>query len=361
MNVRPLGLSEVWFDEQDSNLFLVDDARLRADALKHSILPRLQIVMHHAIDQIRTIYGIEVLEDSTVSSHPNFRTKRENELSLLYQSAFVGLGGKRCNKWKGFNRKDGTPVTILPFRFGITLQAEEFFFVLENGWLKGLSDNANHKMLQFLLEHRADIASLMVFSCVNGELLHRKNGDIILGIEEQLRACIKNRWFDRSFTSHPIKVPLGSEQLQKLVDQYVAFFPVYDSFIQLAKGKLPRIKQLIGKLERWLGSAEYFPEKPKEIEESLTSAAALAAEAKVPVMPALRWQVFQRDLWRCVSCGRNSHDGAILHVDHIIPRSLGGKDDLNNFQTLCSICNFGKSNRNSTDLRRQRTDCTQVS
>ena len=51
-------LSDIYFDEQDSSLFLVDDARLRADALKHSVLPRLRVVMNSAIALIREIYGI---------------------------------------------------------------------------------------------------------------------------------------------------------------------------------------------------------------------------------------------------------------------------------------------------------------
>ncbi len=42
----------------------------------------------------------------------------------------------------------------------------------------------------------------------------------------------------------------------------------------------------------------------------------------------------------------------ILHVDHIIPRSKGGKDELDNYQTLCHICNIGKSNKNDTNLRK---------
>ena len=67
----------VFFDEQDANLFLVDDARLRADALQHSLLPRLRNLMHVAIAEIRDIYGIEALDDSIVSVYPNFRQKRK--------------------------------------------------------------------------------------------------------------------------------------------------------------------------------------------------------------------------------------------------------------------------------------------
>jgi 5-methylcytosine-specific restriction endonuclease McrA len=80
-----------------------------------------------------------------------------------------------------------------------------------------------------------------------------------------------------------------------------------------------------------------------------------AAEQKLKVMPAIRWQVFQRDNWKCVSCGRNSQNDVILHVDHIIPRSRGGSDSLENYQTLCHLCNIGKSNKDTTDLRLKGT------
>jgi hypothetical protein len=65
-----------------------------------------------------------------------------------------------------------------------------------------------------------------------------------------------------------------------------------------------------------------------------------------------RYAVFQRDSHRCVNCGRSSHDGVILHVDHIMPASLGGTNRIENLQTLCEECNAGKSNRDTRDLRK---------
>lgn len=66
------------------------------------------------------------------------------------------------------------------------------------------------------------------------------------------------------------------------------------------------------------------------------------------ITPRLRLQVFSKDGYTCVKCGRSpaiSLRGAIkLHVDHIIPFSKGGIDNL---QTLCQDCNLGKGN---TDL-----------
>jgi len=86
---------------------------------------------------------------------------------------------------------------------------------------------------------------------------------------------------------------------------------------------------------------------------------------------SLRLQVFKRSLV-CSSCGltgvlfklqrqvnkderphlnlyacRSKPDGEIEFIlmtqDHIFPRSKGGKDDLNNLQTMCVECNLLKS------------------
>lgn len=60
----------------------------------------------------------------------------------------------------------------------------------------------------------------------------------------------------------------------------------------------------------------------------------------------LRYDIFRRDNFRCQICGRSAQDeGVILHVDHIIPISKGGKTEWDNLQTLCQDCNLGKSNK----------------
>ena len=68
-----------------------------------------------------------------------------------------------------------------------------------------------------------------------------------------------------------------------------------------------------------------------------------------PVPSTVRYDVLKRDR-KCVLCGAAPEvDSAVrLHVDHIIPRSKGGSNDISNLQLLCAECNLGKSNRDDT-------------
>lgn len=63
------------------------------------------------------------------------------------------------------------------------------------------------------------------------------------------------------------------------------------------------------------------------------------------VTRAMRYDVLRRDGFKCVRCGRGREDGVKLHVDHIVPVSRGGKSTMDNLQTLCEDCNFGKGNK----------------
>jgi hypothetical protein len=61
----------------------------------------------------------------------------------------------------------------------------------------------------------------------------------------------------------------------------------------------------------------------------------------------LRYKILNRDRFRCVKCGKSpaSDLKCKLHIDHIIPFSMGGLTTFENLQTTCSDCNLGKGNR----------------
>ncbi len=77
----------------------------------------------------------------------------------------------------------------------------------------------------------------------------------------------------------------------------------------------------------------------------------------------LRAQAYHRDKGVCKECERNGKVKQLqLHTtketrhmmafgDHIIPREAGGKDELDNYQTLCKPCHDAKSNEDKEYYR----------
>lgn len=60
-------------------------------------------------------------------------------------------------------------------------------------------------------------------------------------------------------------------------------------------------------------------------------------------------KILERDGYKCVVCGKGKADGVELQVDHIKPKSLGGKSIIENGQVLCAKHNFIKKNLNQTE------------
>jgi len=359
-------LKEISFDESDKNLFQIDDLRLKADALKYSILPKLHVLTNQAILKIKEIYDIEVLEDSHIPQSPNFRTKRVNELTYDYQWAYVGITGKRTTtgtkeKWHGFKRQDGKPLHIVHFDYYFNL-SERGLIIHLPFYETRLSDNSYIKILNFTSQFQEFIHTLCYTTGILPFIYHGEEYQPFLAFNEHYHRRAKEKRWD--YISRYFDFPIMPEKLSMLVERFAWFYPVYDSYIQIAKGEEVRFTQLIQKLNQWYRKqaeaqnedtqSQNQQNKLAMNEEDIIKAKE-SAEQRIKVMSAMRWQVFQRDKWKCVSCGRSAANDVILHVDHIVPRSKGGKHDLDNYQTLCHICNIGKSNKDETDLRVQKS------
>lgn len=61
-----------------------------------------------------------------------------------------------------------------------------------------------------------------------------------------------------------------------------------------------------------------------------------------PLPKGNRHEVFKSDNFKCAECGAGN-EKTVLHVDHILPISKGGTDELSNLRTLCAQCNREKS------------------
>ena len=85
--------------------------------------------------------------------------------------------------------------------------------------------------------------------------------------------------------------------------------------------------------------------KPKKLKTNKSNKTKPQTKRSRYISSSVRVDVLNRDKYKCVFCGRNSKQ-IQLEVDHIIPFSKGGSNDISNLQTLCIDCNRGKGARN---------------
>ena len=75
---------------------------------------------------------------------------------------------------------------------------------------------------------------------------------------------------------------------------------------------------------------------------------------RIPIRE-VRERLIVRDGLRCQGCGWEPHQVDYLQVDHNRPKTLGGKDEMDNYALLCDPCNRKKSNKLTLwELRQER-------
>jgi hypothetical protein len=65
--------------------------------------------------------------------------------------------------------------------------------------------------------------------------------------------------------------------------------------------------------------------------------------------PEVKEEIFRRDNYRCVVCGRGREDGVEICADHKKPKDKGGSNTVDNGQTLCTEHNLLKKNYSQTE------------
>ena len=83
---------------------------------------------------------------------------------------------------------------------------------------------------------------------------------------------------------------------------------------------------------------------PKEV---LTQEELKEINRRRNIKDTTRYSVLERAGFKCQCCGIKplKNNDVILHIDHIIPYSLGGSDNIDNLQVLCNKCNISKRNK----------------
>lgn len=136
----------------------------------------------------------------------------------------------------------------------------------------------------------------------------------------------------------------GDEQFDPVVEQ--AYRRGYDQGFNEArrlaeKNGIKALPHRESQIHKWRRAPIYF--------NSSLPGSSEAWGVKVSIRSSLpakrRFDVLERDKFRCIRCGRSAADGIVLHVDHKVAVCNGGLDEMENLQTLCEECNLGKGAR----------------
>jgi hypothetical protein len=104
----------------------------------------------------------------------------------------------------------------------------------------------------------------------------------------------------------------------------------------MTASRIGHLIKSVSQIKGWpmYGRARHPNEAPKPNHSKIAEREKMTAQ--------MRYSVIKRDAYRCRCCGFAVQDGAHLHVDHIVAVANGGRTEMGNLQTLCTVCNLGK-------------------
>jgi hypothetical protein len=336
-----INIDEVIFEERDTQIFNIPDTKTKLSTLQNYFFPRLEMLLRYTLDIVADVYDINPYERMSFVYCPNHRNKAKENKD--YGVVHIGVAGKRRrDRPLRITKKNGKPfvlhVSYLTFK------------VLPNGTMhidllpfRQYVDDVHIAEISTLIEQHSDtllpLLSLAHISYSSFLPLHES-----INPENSYIRLISPKYY------FPVQFGRG---FYELIVAFVLLYALEESFICVAEGEEPKLGEMLQQFKEWYVGLDNTDDEIEEREDEENS--------EIPEIPTLDsysfvragkwWAVLARDKWKCLSCGRSAkEDGVLLEVDHIIPRSKGGSDDIINLQTLCKKCNIGKSNKDSTRL-----------
>ncbi len=114
--------------------------------------------------------------------------------------------------------------------------------------------------------------------------------------------------------------------------------------LQVCSARRAVVLLFTGKAERIENTPRVF--RSPSVSICLPSVIRLQHFVKKPVPPTISFNkknILKRDGYTCQYCGRNS--GERMTIDHVIPKSQGGRTVWENVVSACRACNLRKGNK----------------
>jgi hypothetical protein len=359
MATQPIDITTLRFEAKDAEIFTIPDTQTRLDTLQNYFFPRLEVLLHDTVAAIQRIYGVNPYERMTTTARPQHRRIAKDTWD--YGEVYMGLTGRRSTHPLRVRRQDGAPFQYHPSRLTYTVSPAGELQVVFSPFSQVVDAPFQTAVATLLQEHQAVLAPVLALYHVSQTCV-RAGAFLDLGDAfgpEALRVTDQRP----ELVSLPMHFPLDANMWawEVLQGAFIILYPLLEACVDLALGTPLQLMRRMDTFKAWYQQqAQKLDEADAEGDgagepDGVTDPTAIRPDLDgyTTIRSSEWWAVLARDQWTCCSCGRSSRrDGVVLNVDHIIPRSLGGTNAMDNLQTLCRKCNQGKSNRDSTDLRR---------
>ena len=110
-------LESITFDKDDKTLFAISDLQLKADAIRYSILPKLEIIANELVARIIEIYKVDYFEHSSFGKSPHFRkSNRRNLRQIMIVRPFLLQAKENGRSGLALNGKVKNRQTLFLFK-----------------------------------------------------------------------------------------------------------------------------------------------------------------------------------------------------------------------------------------------------
>ncbi|MGI8556164.1 MAG: HNH endonuclease [Pyrinomonadaceae bacterium] len=341
-------VENVVFEFKDTEIFKIPDIKTRISTVQNYFFPRLEILLRQSLELIHEMYGVNPYEKMTFVYYPSNRKNASENRDFHF--VHIGLSGKRrTDRDLKFKRRDGKLFqhhpTYLTYNIYFDGSIRVEFLPLRQYVRSEFIDAVDKLYAENFTELSTIFGLWQITHDRAGQLIDIKNA--FVGKRDEVSV---NFFYSPTYY-FPTSLDRG---LWNLMLCFAAFYPLLDSFNVLGEGEPPQLFEMLEKFKEWWLTLELENEVDELSEENAEKLELPELDSYNFVRAGLWWSVLARDNWTCCSCGRSSkEEGITLEVDHILPRSKGGSNDIDNLQTLCKKCNIGKSNKDSKDLRRR--------
>ena len=248
--INPTNISEIEFDEQDTDLFKISDIKECVATLRSRLFPRLELLIKDSLELIEEIYGIDPYEGMSTSYSPG---KENNE---VYTVAITRSGKRRNRKNPPLAIKNakGKPIyihsAVLSFEIfpegSITVVFQPFFVSVESSFVTKVRQEmyANFELLNTIL------TDIQIY--YNSAVAETSNDfhELISGEHFNLlnEKDVQSLYFFTILYSFPTNF---EDELWQLRLAFVGLYPLLDLCISIGDNKETHLTEMLNKFHEW--------------------------------------------------------------------------------------------------------------